>query len=294
MNPFTRVNHIRAIQQLDAMEQQGIAKATLRNDYIDANTIDVDLDAPLYRIMSIDRLYDLLNNRHLGMVHPQVWDDPYEVFLMRSYGITSQGQGVGFEPITNSLYGLCFSLREECDGLWRSFSASSCVQCSLCDWYHKHGKQPLTVKIKTTGRKLMDAFYNINDPFHVVSYWIGKVDYLNASQIQTIINNGMANVTDDTAVNLIKTLLVKRIPFAYEEEVRLLFFKSSTTPSSQLITPKLYFFNVDPNLLIDEIEFSPWVDEKDVNLHTSKIRKSFNGNVTRSKLYDEPGIHIKI
>ena len=163
MLQFTRDKHIQTIQVLDIKEKSGVSKASLKNDYIDANTINVDLDAPLYRIMSFDRLCDLLTNKRLGMVHPQRWEDPYEVFLMRSYGVTSYGQSVGFEPITNSLYGLCFSLNPECDGLWRSYSASSCIDCSFCKWRKRHGKQTLTVKIKTTGRKLMDAFYNINN-----------------------------------------------------------------------------------------------------------------------------------
>ncbi len=294
MTPFTRIDHIKAIQLLDMREQQGARKISLKDDYIDANNINVDLDAPLYRIIGINRLWDLLTNKHLCMVHPQIWDDPYEVFLMRSYGLTSQGQGVGFEPITNSLYGLCFSLKKECDGLWRSFSVSSCSDCSFCNWYHKHGKPQVTVKIKTTGRKLMDAFYDLSNQYHPLAYWIGKVEYLNSAQILQIVNNGISYVTDNTGVELINTLLVKREPFEYEQEVRLLYYMSNPTPASQLNTPKLYFFDVDPNNLIDEIEFSPWVCEEEVNKQTERIAEYYNGIVSRSSLYDEPGIHIKI
>ncbi len=292
MTPFKNNDHIKAIQQLDIKEQQGISKLSLKDDYIDANNLNVDLDAPLYRIMGINRLWDLLENKHFCMVHPQVWDDPYEVFLMRSYGVTSQGQGVGFEPITNTLYGLCFSLKKECDGLWRSFSANSCRDCSFCNWYHKHGQSPVTVKIKTTGRKLMDAFYDVSNQFHTLSYWIGKVEYLDSVQISRIVNNGRSFVTDNTGVGLIKSLLVKRKPFEYEQEVRLLYYMSNLPPASQLNTPELYFFDVDPNKLIDDIEFSPWVCEDEVNKQTTRIVKHYNGIVSRSSLYDEPGIHI--
>lgn len=294
MIQFTRDKHIQIIQLLDIKEHSGVSKISLKDDYIDANTINVDLDAPLYRIMSIDRLCDLLIHKRLGMVHPQRWDDPYEVFLMRSYGITSQGFGVGFELITNALYGLCFSLKPECDGLWRSYSASSCTNCTICKWRKRHGKQTLTVKIKTTGRKLMDAFYDISNEVHPLAYWIGKVDYCDSSQIAQIVANGSLLITDNTGVGLIQTLLVKRKPFEYEKEVRLLFYMSELNQTSQINTPDLYFFDVEPNDLIEEIEFSPWVGEKDVNRLTSQIKKYYNGNVTRSKLYDEPGIHIKI
>ena len=244
MLQFTRDKHIQTIQVLDIKEKSGVSKASLKNDYIDANTINVDLDAPLYRIMSFDRLCDLLTNKRLGMVHPQRWEDPYEVFLMRSYGVTSYGQSVGFEPITNSLYGLCFSLNPECDGLWRSYSASSCIDCSFCKWRKRHGKQTLTVKIKTTGRKLMDAFYNINNVVHPIAYWIGKVDYCDSTQLSQIVAQGASLITDNTGVNLIKTLLVKRKPFEYEKEVRLLYHLSSLNQPSQVNTPNLYFFEV--------------------------------------------------
>lgn len=222
-------------------EQAGATKAALKNDYIDANNLNVDLDAPLYRIMNIDLLWDLLKNKRLGMIHPQRWDDPYEVFLMRSYGITQQGQGVGFEPITNSLYALCFSLKPECDGLWRSFSASSCKKCKFCDWRKKHGHHPLTVKIKTTGRKLMDAFYDINSKFHALNYWIGEVEYGDTQRISSMVSQGAAYITDNTGVNLIHTLLVKRQSFEYEKEVRLIYYMSSENPASQLNTTDLFF-----------------------------------------------------
>ena len=104
MKDFNRDKHIRIIQELDYKEQyQNVTKASLKSDYNEANTINVDLAAPLYRIMRYDRLCEILRNNRLGMVHPQCWDDPYEVFLMRSYGLTPKGQSVGFEPITQSL-----------------------------------------------------------------------------------------------------------------------------------------------------------------------------------------------
>lgn len=295
MKDFNRDKHIRIIQELDYKEQhQNVAKASLKSDYIDANTINVDLDAPLYRIMRYDRLCDILRNNRLGMVHPQCWDDPYEVFLMRSYGLTSQGQNVGFEPVTQSLYGMCFTLKRECDGMWRSFTANSCAECSFCKWLSRHGKQPITVKVKTTGRKLMNAFYDINDPFHSLCYWIGKVDYLTSNEISQMISDGINLITDNTAVNLIRTLLVKRKPFVYEEEVRLLFNMSNDKPADQLDPPDLYYFQINPNVLFDEIEFSPWVSENDVNKLTKEISKHYSGKISRSSLYDEPGIHITV
>lgn len=294
MKPFSREEHVKIIQSLDLREHNGESKASLKSDYIEANTIDIDLDTPLYRIMNIDRLCDLINNKRLGMVHPQRWEDPYEVFLMRSNGVTSQGQNVGFEPITKSLYGLCFSLKPECDGLWRNYTTNSCKECTFCEWTKRHGTQPITVKIKTTGKKLMEAFYDIQNQFHPLCYWIGKVDYCNSAQISQIVSEGASRITDGTGVDLIKTLLVKREPFEYEQEVRLLYYKSSQNAIDQQNTPDMYFFNVDPNNLIEEIEFSPWVDDKDVRQFTKMIKKYYNGAVSRSKLYDEPGIHIKI
>ena len=201
MTPFNKDNHIIAIQKLMEREQRGESINALRNHYIDANTINLDLDAPLYRIMQFERLCDVLSKRELSMVHPQRWDDPYEVFLMRSYGTTSEGEKVEFEPIKDSLYGLCFSLNPECDGLWRSFSNQSCTNCTQEKWSIRHGKQPITVKIKTTGRKLMDAFYDISVRFHSLSFWIGMVDYCNAEQMSNVINDGINHITDDTGVD---------------------------------------------------------------------------------------------
>lgn len=294
MIPFDKDLHIQAIQELHNKEEYlNIKKSSLKAEYIDANTIDVDLDASLYRIMPLERLLDILDNKRLGMVHPQCWDDPYEVFLMRSYGVSHMGN-VGFEAIINSLYGMCFTLKTECDGMWRSFSAGSCEKCSFCKWWCKHGKHPVTIKIKTTGRKLMDAFYDINDKFHSLSYWIGKVSYCDSIQIQQMVINAQNYIMDTTGVGLVQTLLVKRKPFEYEQEVRLLYNLPSIDPVSQLHTPNVHEFAIDPNSLIEEIELSPWVPEQDVIKLTEMIKSKYNGVVTHSKLYDEPDIHIRI
>lgn len=295
MITFSKEEHIRTIQYLDHLEyHKGESKASHRDAYIDANAIDIDLDEPLYRIMPINRLFDILDNNRMCMVHPMRWDDPYEVFLTRSYGTTRDGIPVGFEPINNSLYGLCFSLKQECDGLWRNYTSNSCNPCSLCDWKKRHGKRPISVKIKTTGRKLMEAFYDVNNVYHGISYWIGKVKYCKKEDISKLASVGIDIVTDDTGVNLIESLLIKREAFEYEHEVRLLYYLGSQTPHDQMNTPDLYFFDVDPNKLIEEIEFSPWVSDNDVKRLSAKISRKYQGNVGRSKLYDEPGIHIRV
>ncbi|MBO7227032.1 MAG: hypothetical protein J6V33_05570 [Bacteroidales bacterium] len=283
MIPFDRNKHIEGINRNWVSEN----KVDKKNEYIDLNTINLDLDIPLYRIMSFERLLEILDEKKLFMVHPTCWDDPYEAFLMRSPGIGKFGI-VGFEQILSSIYGLCFSMKEECDGLWRNYSCNSCKNCSKSDWKKRNNKPLITVKVKTTGRKLMNAFYDIENDFHSLNYWIGKVDY-STDKISEFIGSGIEMITDSTACNLVESLLVKREAFEYEEEVRLIYVTDSTKNDSDI-----YSFPIEPNEVFDEIEFSPWTPEDDIDRLINRVKSKYQGKISKSKLYDYPNIRIKV
>ena len=286
MIPFDRNEHIKCFQSLD-FEKNKYSLEEYKNKCIDNNTINLDLDKPLYRIMSFERLLQILDEKKLFMVHPTCWDDPYEVFLMRKPGLGEFGN-IGFDSILSTLYGLCFSLKEECDGLWRNYSSNSCKTCSKFDWEKRTKKPLITVKVKTTRRKLMNAFYNIENNFHPLNYWIGKVDY-STNRISDFVRGGIKNVIDNTGCNLVESLLLKREAFKYEEEVRLIYLTDSTKNN-----PEIYSFSIEPNDIFDKIEFSPWTPEDDIDQLINKIKSKYQGEISKSKLYDEPNIRIKV
>jgi hypothetical protein len=82
-----------------------------------------------------------------------------------------------------------------------------------------------------------------------IEAFIGKVKYLNKRLIRyanSVFKGGAEGLSSRLFA---ETLLVKRLAFAHEREVRLLFFRRDKASASD----DLYPYSVDPHALIDQI-----------------------------------------
>lgn len=298
---FSNKKRILAIQEIDFLEHNPIQKEQLKRLYMDVNTINLDFDTPIYRIYHYDRLLETLKTKKLCLVKPKLWDDPFENFLLKSTGILVDGTKVSFEPIRELLYGQCWSLKEECDGLWRNYTNYSCNSCSFCNWVHRHHNNCPSVKVQTTVGKLMDSFYDMTNPFHSLCYFITKVEYVDDGQIADILKNAAIKIMDSTCLGGIKSLSVKRKAFEYEQEVRLIFNKPSDQSEVDLTSianpwdnSDVFKFSIDPNSLFDKVILNPWMDSDLQNDIIGEIKKYFNGEIVKSSLYEQPFFQVKI
>lgn len=273
------------IIQLDYLTGHGKNCASFKNEFIDANSINLALDDTIYRIFSIDKFKKTLTSKKLCLVRPSKWQDPFENFLLNSTGRLDDGTLVGFESIRDKYYGQCWTLKKECDGLWRNYK----------------GTEPSAIKVKTTVRKLMNEFYDLTNKFHELSYFIGKVDYVTDTEIENFFKNELDIMNFQSGVEFVQTLLIKRLSFAYEEEVRIIFGKPSvgsvnlTTIKNPWDDSDLFFVNIDPNTLFEEIEIDPWLPNSEYENLKQEIKDiGFIGHITRSSLYDKPFFVTKI
>jgi hypothetical protein len=275
----------RKIIQLDYLTEHGTNCEPFKNEFLDANSINLALDDTIYRIFSIDKFKKTLESKKLCLVRPTKWQDPFENFLLNSTGHLDDGTVVGFETIRDKFYGQCWTLKKECDGLWRNYK----------------GAEPSAIKVKTTVQKLMNDFYDLTNKFHELSYFIGKVDYVTDTEIENFFKNEIDIMDFQSGVEFAQTLLIKRLSFAYEEEVRIIFSKPSTNEIdlTQVKNPwddsDLFFVNIDPNILFEEIEIDPWLPTADYeNLQNELRAMGYTGHITRSSLYDKPFFVTKI
>src|SRR5690349_16300918 len=81
-----------------------------------------DRDLNIYRILSIDRLIDLFENKHTSFSNPRKWLDGWENALLKSTGILEDGTTVSFDELREKFYLQCWSTHKETDALWQSFS----------------------------------------------------------------------------------------------------------------------------------------------------------------------------
>lgn len=75
----------------------------------------------VYRIFSLDRFHEMFTKNRLTLVHPRLWDDPFENFLF-SATLSVEGVPVSTSQIQNELYGLCWTINQESDAMWRIYS----------------------------------------------------------------------------------------------------------------------------------------------------------------------------
>ncbi len=241
----------------------------LRN-YI--NIKEDDLDKPIYRIFSRDRFIQLFETRKITLVKPKLWEDPFENFIMNATGQTKEGEKfkVSFRE---KYYGQCWTTKRESDAMWRIYSPS------------KNG-----IKIKTTIRKLFESLYSQSGNFKDISCFIGKVEYFSTSKLVSLLSdpdNMRANLTDTTGLGQATTLLLKRIAFSHEKEVRIIY----NSPGD--IHSDIYEFSIDPYGLIDQIVFDPRIEISNYKADKQLLKNwGFKKGIVRSNLYKIPELNF--
>jgi len=226
-----------------------------------------DEDPFVYRIISVDRLYELFTTRENVLVPPSRWDDPFENFILKSRARLRDGTIVEF-GFNNDFYGQCWTLKQASDAMWRIYSPRS------------DG-----VRIRTTVRNLLNSLsHELGEWAHVQAF-IGKVRYLSDRQLRKFGNS----VFEDglNPISIAETLLVKRRAFDHEKEVRLLYFEKTSSDGRM---HDLYRYKVDPHALIDQIMIDPRLDKNEAEelKHTIRNKTGFTGDILRSLLYAPP------
>lgn len=242
----------------------------MANPDITVNCLSIrDPDAPVYRIFPPLGFLDVMVKKKLTLVRPSAWDDPYENILFKRTVRLPDGTLVSVESLQNALWGQCWSLTVENDAMWRIYSPQ------------KDG-----VKVRSTPRKLLQAIWK--DSFDVgrIKCFIGKVDYLPE---QDIVNwfadpqNVNLVLFDNTGRGPVLALLLKRIEFYHEDEVRLLYH------DSHLARQSVVQFDIDPNQLFDEVVLDSRMPPYLADTFTSTLQTlGFKNPILRSTLYSPP------
>ncbi len=261
------------------MTERDIAENLTFKSRKEINLEGLDKDTPVYRVYPISRLLELFTEKKNVLVKPELWDDPFENIVFQQSALLKNGMEVGFSSIKEKYYGQCWTLNQnETDALWRIYS-----------------NDKLGVRVKTTIGKLWDSFYNPNFKWAMISYYIGKMYYNSVDEIKDLLENpdNLEMIFDTSGVDSVKTLLIKRMEFEHENEIRLIY---SAKDDFDDLTSKIYKYDVDPVSLIDEILFDPRFDEvDDFNQRKIEIQKlGFGKSIEKSDLYQLPKFNLRL
>jgi len=113
---------------------------------------------------------DLLNEKN-GLVHPSLWDDPFENFFLQCEVRDDSDNSIGsLHEISKNWYGQCWTKNRDSDAIWRIYNEQ------------KNG-----VLVVTTIKKLFENFYDRSVPSAYLKYFIGEVQYQERIEIETFL-----------------------------------------------------------------------------------------------------------
>ncbi len=281
MNPMDFQKRISKINEIDnKIDTFKESPEKYKFDYIDCNTIDIDLDIPIYRIVSFEELRKIFKKSSLSLSKPSSWEDQSELFLFNNIGITENNESVSFNYLKNRIYCTCWSQKDESAALWKIYASK---------------KTSKYVKIKSTPRKIMKYFYDVNTIGHYNSFFCGKVQYVETDNMNEILSNNLRNYyMPETFPMAIYSLFFKKAAYDYENEIRFIFNAPSDIPEDKMsmnkwdVSKKYFYFKIDINDVIEEIVFHPLITNENQELIESEIKKyNYIGKLYKSSLYDE-------
>ena len=158
MNPFNAGERHKYIILHNGQSAKSLAE---REDELNINLIDIDLDTPIYIYMKWEYLkefYDDPNHRWV-LVNPSRWQDKFEHFIFKCEKIfnTKLGKEISLESIASQYYAQCWTLTEECSMQWQVNKPHS---NNAADNTPTQDGGEIWVKIRTTPSKLLGGMFN--------------------------------------------------------------------------------------------------------------------------------------
>lgn len=202
---------------------------------------------------------------------------------------------IDISNLADQYYAQCWTIVEESSMQWQVSKRHS---NSCCDNVGDDENGEIWVKVRTTPRKLLGAmFYSSNnlvsDSLNILTYFIGKVEYLDNESIENFTITNPEQIIDPNGLQQVLFLLQKRMPYQQEQEVRLIMqvdSKFCSRHQGDIIGREIDNWYD----LIDEIVLDPWVtqdQETEVKSYLSQLAQQQNQtpiNCWKSHLNDHP------
>jgi len=223
----------------------------------------------IYRIVPVDRLFELFESRRNVLVKPHKWEDPFENFILKCKVQLPDGRcaAIGFR---DQFYAQCWTLQSASDAMWRIYSPARNA-----------------VRLRSTVRNLAGILWTHCGEWAAHEVFIGKVRYLRSKALEDFAKGILRSEGGALSMKLFaKTLLIKRPAFKHEREVRLIFRPHNAAHASN----DMFSYLVNPHELIDQIMIDPRMPESDARVLKQEIasRTGFKGRILRSLLYAPP------
>lgn len=271
----------------------------LHDRLIEDVTRGISLDTPIYRIDTLEHFRESLYRNELYLSNPCKWDDPWESFILRGKACLPDLTPVDISAMRDSFYAQCWSRVSECEGIWKAryyHPSNVRYKSSYPRGVHFVGNR--LVKIKTTVCRLMREIYKVDDTSGHKKFCIGAVKYEQPETIKAIHERSFKDPSVSKQKDeIIHSLLTKRLGYAYEQEVRLIYQEAfEDKVNLKAFRDHIVLSDIDPRQFVDEIEIDPWCPHDESVRVTTELNELMGDVVSRVKQsslltdYDEPTI----
>ena len=201
----------------------------------------------LYKYMPLERALDLLKNQRLWFANPTIWKDPFEKrFIENKYVIGGVQKDF---PWKDRVYAMCMTQTATSEAYWNAY-ANNDIGISF-----KFNRQALLTEL--------ERISNANG----VRIYIGKVEYQKTSDIKRdlsknpfLFDGGSPISTIGKEETKVRLLLLKRIAYRYEDEIRFFIVRDK---KANLIGTYLSY-GVPNTSIIDTISLDPNIGDNTV------------------------------
>lgn len=217
----------------------------------------------LYKIMPLEYALAFFETGGFWFAKPTVWEDPYE---KRFIDATYNGKKFIWK---DRVFCTCMTGIHSSEALWNMYSKNS-IAVQFC-------------------LRREDLLYILNDyvkdnPTHEI--YIGRVEYLNTNEInmplkQIPFSVPSPSINPNNSKLAAKLLLLKRIAYEYEKEIRIMIVKPMSTSENGISVP------YDKNNLnfIERITLDPKISRYEEIAFKKVFNYFLHNNTTRSKVF---------
>jgi len=182
----------------------------MRGLYIQRNVFEVDLDAPVYRIMELQYFREDLSERCLTYtkIDKSNWGDSSENPLLDREFKDDVSGGPLTLGVVATVYGSCWSAK---------------LLDAPSDWAIFSRNKP-SVRVQSTPRRLLDAAMSRDNKFYMLQHFIGKMRYSTDAEIEAHFSDAnWGKHLDSLGQGIAASFLRLNENLANEDEVRLLY-----------------------------------------------------------------------
>lgn len=253
----------------------------------------LDPDQPIHRICSLWLFEEMLRLRQLVLVSPSKWEDPFEVLPERVQLIDERPTPVHTQFLERSLkpaFVQSWSKKEESDTLIRAYSRV------VLDPHSRRNTCPRDegVRVRSSARKLLNAMQGqeCSGALAGVSFLLGSVNYASRDGIYQRLADLICQFGPETVgrgIHRAELLLIKRLAFSHEEEIRLICVDERPIPGNELLSVPCVLDEV-----LEEVTFDPRLSSFEREEREQRARQlGYSGQFGRSLLYQGTMLQIQ-